>query len=311
MISTNKGNIFIVAIVFSIIFLPLSCAIDFSSGNVGSSINNVYIVNSTSNLSSLDHNLLGNLQGASPYFHISNLWYNELNSDISNWITSTEGNNLYYPKSSNPLGYYNVTNLPNLNSTGLIKDWNYTGYIKNWNATGLIRNWSMLAIETDPLWSANYSAYNTTWSSTYNSTYNTWAYNQTTAAVNILNGTGLIKDWNSTGYIRDWNYTGLIINWSIDTSLFYLKSNPSNYWNSTFALFNKTYADSIYGNGSLAGLGSVGAVPLWNGTTSLNNSIITQSEGNIKVAGQLNMTSQNITTVDCITFKNGGSWCSL
>ncbi len=70
----------------------------------------------------------------------------------------------------------------------------------NWiNAT------TLSAAENDPMWTSNFTAHNASWSSTYNSTYATWAYNQTTAATNLLNGTGLIKDWNSTGYIRNWN----------------------------------------------------------------------------------------------------------
>jgi len=34
--------------------------------------------------------------------------------------------------------------------------------------------------------------------------------------------------------------------WSANQSLVYLKSNPDKYWNATFALFNKTYADTLY-----------------------------------------------------------------
>ena len=76
------------------------------------------------------------------------------------------------------------------------------------NGTVYSNNQIVLTNELDPRWSGNYTAYNSSWSSTYNSTYNTWAYNQTTAAVNQV--------------------------------LSY------NYWNSTFATFNKTYADTLY-----------------------------------------------------------------
>jgi hypothetical protein len=64
--------------------------------------------------------------------------------------------------------------------------------------------------------------------------------------VNILNGTGLVKDWNYTGYIRDWSYL---------TS----------------------------GAGTLTGSGSSGYIPMWNGTASQNNSVIYQSAGNIGI----------------------------
>jgi len=48
--------------------------------------------------------------------------------------------------------------------------------------------------------------------------------------------------------------------WSGNQSLVYLKSNPSGFWNATFALFNKTYGDTLY-----APIGE----PLWSGNQSL------------------------------------------
>jgi len=44
------------------------------------------------------------------------------------------------------------------------------------------------------------------------------------------------------------------------TTRYYLLSNPNKYWNSTFALFNKTYADALY---------STKAEPLWSGNLTL------------------------------------------
>jgi len=95
-------------------------------------------------------------------------------------------------------------------------------------------NYSYFYNELDPLWTANYSDYNSTWTSTYNTTYD--AYNSSGLIINwsdvaidwnasglILdyNGTGLIINWsvvigdlNSTGLIKDWNNTGMIINWN-------------------------------------------------------------------------------------------------
>ena len=130
----------------------------------------------------------------------------------------------YYPI-SNPYGYYNSTTLPP------------SGGNESWN-----------------------ESYANTLYYPLNSNPNSYTTN--VSALAYVNSTGLIKDWNSSGYIKDWNSTGLILNWSnvitgggnssfnqtLTDSLYYLKTNPSNYWNSTFALFNKTYADTIYLN---------------------------------------------------------------
>ncbi|MFA5724397.1 MAG: hypothetical protein WC979_09145, partial [Candidatus Pacearchaeota archaeon] len=51
---------------------------------------------------------------------------------LFNW-NKTYADSLYYGL-SNPFGFYNETTLPNLNSTGLIRDWNSTGLIKNWSS---------------------------------------------------------------------------------------------------------------------------------------------------------------------------------
>jgi hypothetical protein len=46
--------------------------------------------------------------------------------------------------------------------------------------------------EIDPLWTGNFTLYNSSWSSTYNATYSGY------------NSTGLIKDWNATGWLKNW-----------------------------------------------------------------------------------------------------------
>jgi len=69
---------------------------------------------------------------------------------------------------------------------------------------------------------------------------------------------------NKLNVVGDINFTGLIYGngsqltgieglgaetdplWTGNQSLYYLKSNPFGFWNSTFALFNKTYADTLY-----------------------------------------------------------------
>ena len=43
------------------------------------------------------------------------------------------------------------------------------------------------ATKDEPLWTDNFTKYNSSWSSTYNSTYNMWTYNQTTPAIECFN----------------------------------------------------------------------------------------------------------------------------
>src|SRR3989339_762240 len=184
-------------------------------------------------------------------------------------------------------GYNSTGLIKNWNSTGYIKDWNLTGLIINWSTdltnyftksqilsfnywndtyatfnktyantlyasisvTGDNSSWNESYADTqyssitEPLWSSNFTSYNSSWSSTFNSTYDGY------------NSTGLIKNWNSTGYIKDWNLTGLIINWSTDLTNYFTKSQilSFNYWNDTYATFNKTYADTLYASISVTG----------------------------------------------------------
>ena len=84
------------------------------------------------------------------------------------------------------------------------------------------------------------------------------------APQNTLNVGG---DINFTGLIygNGSQLTGLTLTetdplWSGNLSLVYFRSNPDSYWNATFALFNKTYADTLY---------STIAEPLWSANQSL------------------------------------------
>lgn len=116
--------------------------------------------------------------------------------------------------------------------------------------------------------------------------------------------------------IASWNNTGLIKNWSIDTSIFYLNSNPfnfynsttigsipntNNYWNATFATFNKTYADTIYrGISNNTFYGNVGI-----GTDSPNESL--------EVVGNLRLTNtftagESLSPGDLTYLKSDGKF---
>jgi len=173
-------------------------------------------------------------------------YYNSTDFSISDYFTKANilGFNYYnstdfsisdYYLKSNPYAYYNVTTLPDLNSTGLIINW----------------SGDYLTEEVDPFWSANYTAYNDSWStdtdttysdlsefnddilwtSTFNATGDTrWLTEETTWLANYSDFLD-ISIWNDTGLIQDWNATGLIINWSGD----YL--TEETLWNANYSDF--------------------------------------------------------------------------
>src|SRR3989339_315126 len=152
-------------------------------------------------------------------------------------ITSVQGDNFYIYNGSNSGAVVLAFNETKLNNT---IDLRAGGDNSSWNESYADTQYSSI---TESLWSANFTAYNNSWSSTFNSTYDGY------------NSTGLIKNWNSTGYIKDWNLTGLIINWSTDLTNYFTKSQilSFNYWNDTYATFNKTYANTLYASISVTG----------------------------------------------------------
>jgi len=213
------------------------------------------------------------------------------------------------------------------------------------NATGSIYSNGAVVLtsaslsETDPLWSGNYTAYNSSWSTTYNSTYHSY------------NTSGLIKDWNSTGFIKDWNSTGLIMNWSfIDTNTEYtagqdlelsgteFKTNRTSLqeWIATlfFPIWDYDYGDLINVPTKLSdfiddlGAGNwtadktnyytitdIDGFNYYNGTNPQPVSNYTEDEIEAFIfdddnTANLNMSNYNITAVDCIYFTSGGSICS-
>ena len=143
-----------------------------------------------------------------------------------------------------------------------------TNYTANDAAYRSITNTSY-ALAEEPFWSGNLSNFTFVYTYATNDTAGiTWA--------NAVNGTLYTQAEFDTNYTAtDAAYR------SITNTSYYLVTNPSNYWNSTFATFNETYADTLYSTG----LGTYGYIPMWNDTNSLNNSVIFQSGDNISVGG--------------------------
>ena len=160
-------------------------------------------------------------------------------ASIGNWSADEE--NYYNTTQIDNFNYYNETNpQPDSNYTedeieAFIFDDDNTASMNttgNITADYFIGDGSQLenlpaGTETDPLWSSNFTAHNTSWSTDTDTTYSHLS--------NFTNDQGY---YNSTDF---------------DYNDYYLKSNPFNFWNSTFALFNKTYADTLYAGSSVTG----------------------------------------------------------
>ncbi len=169
--------------------------------------------------------------------------------------------------------YYNITNVPYYNGTNI----NITGLYYG-NASQLTN--IPTGTESDPYWALNYTTFLThvTWSTASNGTLmfaSNWNATNTSYYL-VSNPFGF---YNSTVF----DYTDYLLsaNWNATNTSYYLVTNPFgfynstdfsisnyftktnilgfNYWNSTFATFNKTYADTLY---------STISEPLWGGNYS-------------------------------------------
>jgi len=105
-----------------------------------------------------------------------------------------------------------------------------------------------------------------------------------------------------------WNSTHADFNKTYADTLYYdIDDNLLSYWNSTFATFNKTYADTLYYDID------DNVLSYWNNTFATFNKTYADTlyveVGGGNMTGELNMTSQNVTGVDCIVFSNNAKWC--
>jgi hypothetical protein len=135
----------------------------------------------------------------------------------------------------------------------------------SWNQTFATTLYSLIS---EPLWSGNqslvylksnpFSFYNSSTIPSYILTTNEGNLNVNSSNFwdNYNTPAGFLwtGSFNATGDTR-WltSYSETDPLWSGNQSLVYLKSNPSSFWNSTFALFNKTYADNLYADISVTG----------------------------------------------------------
>jgi len=94
-----------------------------------------------------------------------------------------------------------------------------------------------------------------------------------------------------------WNSTWAGFNKTYADTLYYGISNPFSFWNDTYSTFYKTYADTLY-----SGI----TEPLWAGNET---NVAFKNEANVFTANQ-NLTTKNISAINCVIFDSGGKICS-
>jgi len=208
------------------------------------------------NGSEILHNNLSDLQGgvATEYYHIRESWFNELTSDIFNWITQAEGDALYYDL-GNSYSYYNSTTLQDLNSTGLIINWSTgeMGYVTN----------SVLA---------SYNYYNSTdfVITDYYLNSNPFSYYNSTNPSPVINESYYLKS-NPSNY---WNDTFATFNETYADTIYAPIGSAGNPFDQSLnttenVTFANVTATTYFGDGSqLTGISASGGDITGNGTTN-------------------------------------------
>ncbi|MFA5764464.1 MAG: hypothetical protein WC915_06670, partial [archaeon] len=195
--------------------------------------------------------------------------------DKPNYYTKTDINNfnVSYLNTTNEtyqLWAYNQT-IP-ANAYTDIQNTSVTNYINsnNQSVTNAIND---VASAGEPLWTANYTAFNTTWSNTYNSTTNVSITNSITANnqsvtnsitannnsvnsyiasnnnsivsyVGIQNGS--IVNWATATFTSVSDIINKVGNWSADKSSYYTKTDINNFNTSYLNTTNATYNTWAY-----------------------------------------------------------------
>ncbi len=249
----NKKIIILLSIVFALSLILLISADWTPQSNINLrdlyNISNVPSYNGTNiNLTGLYYGNGSQLTDVSTTETLWNANYTTFLTHI-NWSVASNGTlmfasnwnatNTSYYLVTNPFGFYNST------------DFSISDYYLNNNPFGYYNSTNP---SPETLWNANYSTFLThiDWGEATNGTlylssnpsgYIDWsnAVNGTLVELSTLIGFGY---YNSTDFsIGD----------------YYLKNNPFEFWNDTYATFNKTYADNLY---------STISEPLWGANYS-------------------------------------------
>jgi hypothetical protein len=180
-----------------------------------------------------------------------------------NWSQATNGT-LYL--SSNPSNFWNTTyyggigNFSAENGT-IARTGNCPAgqVVMNTTTSGVQCIVPPASAEVDPYWTDNFTKYNSSWSSTYNSTYDTWAYNQTTPAINTVLSFGYFNTSNTNNCSAGQYAQNFTLN---SSGVFAVCSTPAS---SGEPLWNANYSNVV-----LLG-GRDGGQHIYGGTSTTNN----------------------------------------
>ena len=264
----------------------------------------IYIINDSEVL----HNDLTDLQGgvAGEYYHIRQTWYDELASDIFNWITQAEGDARYSligePLWTSNLTAYNSSwnNVTN-NSYYLVSN-PYSFY-----------NSTTLPGGTEDLWTSNWTTYNSTWSNVTNNSYylvtNPFSFYNSTNTIPIINSSYYLSSnpfsfYNSTNpspvintsYYLETNPFSFYNSTDFSIGDYYLKNNPFGYYNESDGNFTSSISWTNVMNGTLYTQAEFDANytannDLWLNTTNLSYVPYTGASSNVDL-GIYNLTTK-------------------
>lgn len=234
--------------------------------------------------------------------------------DNSTW-NQTLADSLYYPKNTNPLGFYNSSTIPTYVTSEVDPYYNRTfnhtwvlglGYITDGN-TGWTNEYGLLTTESDPLWTGNSSLY-------YLKSNPFSFYNSSTIPAYVTASTELDRLWsgNQSSYLTIASYNANSFGfyntstalttveklWHGNSTLVYYATNPLGFYNASTA---KTTVEA-----------------LWHGNSTLvyysTNQLGFYNDTNIaaKTPTFLNVTGGNFTTNinnGCVNFNNQWTVC--
>ena len=238
------------------------------------------------------------------------------NSSI--WYKSIYAVNLFTGAMNGNLAWGNITGAPAFILSGANVSTitcgagNHISAINN--ATGIVTcSADTAGSETDPLWSANYSALNASWNTTYNSSYmtNTYnssyitnTYNSTYDTYNYRTNTSLLTIFNTT--VNQWlyNQTSPAQIWSgqnfvtlNNTTLYNYTLESTNYVNKNYIALNNTTIATI---GACSG----------QVVTKTTNGGVTCSAINSSLIGNGIVANSNLASVLTINWANLTSYPS-
>ena len=242
-------------------------------------LNDTYIATIVGNWSADKPNYINQTYANATYYLKTNPlnFYNLSNITALAYIDQTYGNNTYYLK-TNPSQYYNLSNITLL------------GYMNQTYA-----NATYINITTGSSYQTGTEQNNYTTGFKLNTTGSTLQL-----TINTLGRTDIIN-------ITTMNDTSRAYPGTASCGAGLVLQNVT--FSATGAPISNCTTPAAGGNLSAQGA-TVGYIPRFQNGTILNNSIISQSGNTLTINGNVNLTTYNVSAVNCIVFDTGGKICS-